>query len=183
MRIIPSCSCVSTIVWQHHLNSIREKARWRTTQGCCVLFWSNFGSHTRQKNVRPLIPITQTMKVRRAWHGGYWWRSKKELTCDVLQMDTRKRRKSALSGYWMSSDGWYFISSEIRYSQEPVKSSPCFIFAYVDQILQKVYMNFSTNSRLLRFNEEMAQSRSKHINSNSSEFRKRPMPLAVCSRL
>ena len=52
----------------------------------------------------------------------------------------------------------------------------------VDEILLPSYINWSTIFRGLPFNE-MAQSWFKHMNSVLSDFIKRPMVLAACSRL
>ena len=53
----------------------------------------------------------------------------------------------------------------------------------VNEILLPRYMSWSSNLWGSSFNEEMASSCLKPNNSVLSEFTKRPMPLAVCSRL
>ena len=85
MRILPSCSCVSTTVWKHHLNSNEkheEKAWWKLLQECYQHFWTDPGTSTPQNSscTDTLPPISQTIQGRWTWHTGHCWRSKDQLT-------------------------------------------------------------------------------------------------------
>ena len=85
MGILQNFSRVSTTTCFHHLdfNEIRgEKSDMGTTHGCCMLFWTNPGSRTRQNNgcmatcLQSHKHLSKTSKT--------CWRIKNELLSDVL---------------------------------------------------------------------------------------------------
>ena len=68
------------------LTNIWRKSLTATTQECCEQYWTSPGGSTPQTAaVRPLTPITKTIRIRRTRHAGHCWRRRRgELISDVL---------------------------------------------------------------------------------------------------
>ena len=83
MGTLPSCSCVSTIVWQHHLNFNEvtvEKAKWKQHKDAMWCF----------EEILEAILIKQQLclpscKQDKQKHAGLCWRSRNEVISKVLQ--------------------------------------------------------------------------------------------------
>ena len=67
MGFLPSCSCIHTIIWMHHMDTTktnREKARWEQHMLCAVLnkLWKQHP--IKQQPYGHLPPISQTIQIR-----------------------------------------------------------------------------------------------------------------------
>ena len=75
-----------------------------TTQGCCVLFWTNTGSSTLQLLYVHLLPISQTLL---GIAGGSEWHSPMDFYTRTYQCwpTSKNLHSSALCGHWMLFKG------------------------------------------------------------------------------
>ena len=85
----PSSGCVNNAIWMHLVDTITkcmEKKLDRITQECYELYWTSPGGNntTKQQLYGHLPPITKTIPIRRIRRAGHCWKSKGELTSDVL---------------------------------------------------------------------------------------------------
>ena len=92
MGILPSCSCVSTTVWLHHLDFSKipgEKARWELHKDPICCFEQILEAAPPPKRLYShLPPITQTIQVRRVKY------AKSKLISDVLLWTPTPERTS-----------------------------------------------------------------------------------------
>ena len=129
MGFLPSCNCVSTTVWMHHLDA--KEMYWQNKiDGKCAgllrAVWNNFWErHTKKHQLYdPLPPISHSIYVKRIIHTGHcWWSIDEFIHKRRSPMDSNTRthqgwptskdlRTSNLCRHWMQSrgpeksDGW-----------------------------------------------------------------------------
>ena len=87
-EFLPSSGCVSTTLWMYHMDvdqTNKEKARQKLHKNVTCYTEQIFETTPHEiASVWPLIPISKTIKMRRARHEGLSWRSKNELRSNIL---------------------------------------------------------------------------------------------------
>ena len=79
MRFPPSCSCIHTTIWMHHMDGNkmhREKAWWELHKNAMSYFEQILEVLTQQNN------ISKTIQERQTRHAEHCWRNKDELISD-----------------------------------------------------------------------------------------------------
>ena len=88
MQFLPSSGRVDTAVWMHHSDANKmagEEARRQLHKNVASNIKQVLAQHpTKHQLYGHLPPITKTIQVRRARHAGHCWRSRDELTSEIL---------------------------------------------------------------------------------------------------
>ena len=128
MWILPSCSCISTTVWLHHLDFNGEKVKWELLKGAAGCFKQILvAAFYKTAAQRPLTshltnhPRKTNQNTRHCWRYKNEWRSVMD-TDTWTQQCWPNSQKLVLSAHWTPSLGLTFDRCSIEMDEDSKES-------------------------------------------------------------